>query len=446
MAAQPPQPGQPAVDVWKTAEIRAAKLPWQQFADGRLIASRDVDLMIKFQREPPMAQAACVVEDGLAYAEVFMTLLRNATSQPQCMHYVLTCLNEMMKENPKVVDIFQRILVHPSLRPFAVLADLLRQQPKNADEVVVARSCDVLAHLLIGGLKAAPEDATVLLEWTVKELHSGAGSGDRRKYVQQSELGLLQALLRDTEMRGIFAERNGIKLLTPMLTQSNPNQHLQLLYQVCNCLWLLSYNRDVAARMTGEELLAPMLELLKVVVKEKVIRMVLAAFRNLIVVEETKENLVNCGALKVIGNLKLRNFADPDVTEDMELLAEALESIIQIKSTFDEYRKEVLSGDLDWSPVHRSFKFWEQNYQRFVDKDCQILQVLGKTLNPGERPNHRAIAVACHDLGEFVRYHPTGKKFLDKLGLKVKVMQLLTSQDEEVRKEALLCVQKIMVA
>jgi len=45
-----------------------------------------------------------------------------------------------------------------------------------------------------------------------------------------------------------------------------------------------------------------------------------------------------------------------------------------------------------------------------------------------------------------VRYHPTGKKILDKLGLKPLIMGLLTNNNEEVRKEALLCVQKIMVS
>ena len=53
--------------------------------------------------------------------------------------------------------------------------------------------------------------------------------------------------------------------------------------------------------------------------------------------------------------------------------------------------------------------------------------------------------VALHDLGEFVRYHPAGKANIVKMGAKLYIMQHLTSSDPDVSKEALSCVQKLMV-
>jgi len=58
------------------------------------------------------------------------------------------------------------------------------------------------------------------------------------------------------------------------------------------------------------------------------------------------------------------------------------------------------------------------------------------------------LAVACHDLGEFVAMHPLGKKKVAQLNIKEQVMELMGSTDpsyREVRREALLCCQKLML-
>jgi len=43
----------------------------------------------------------------------------------------------------------------------------------------------------------------------------------------------------------------------------------------------------------------------------------------------------------------------------------------------------------------------------FEEKDFQILRVLVKLLEAGREP--RTLAVACHDLGQFITYYPGGK-------------------------------------
>lgn len=77
--------------------------------------------------------------------------------------------------------------------------------------------------------------------------------------------------------------------------------------------------------------------------------------------------------------------------------------------------------------------------------------------------------MACYDIGEFVRFHPRGKKYnlslfpeqpffsdgllliplsrslIQALDAKVPIMNLMTHPDPAVQKEALLCVQKLMV-
>jgi V-type H+-transporting ATPase subunit H len=54
------------------------------------------------------------------------------------------------------------------------------------------------------------------------------------------------------------------------------------------------------------------------------------------------------------------------------------------------------------------------------------------------------LAVACYDIGQYAKFHPSGKKYLQDLGAKQRVMELMTHENAEVRYNALLAVQNHM--
>lgn len=54
-------------------------------------------------------------------------------------------------------------------------------------------------------------------------------------------------------------------------------------------------------------------------------------------------------------------------------------------------------------------------------------------------------AIACYDIGEFVRNYPNGRVIAKRLGAKDVVMQLIENDNEELQRHALLCVSKMMV-
>jgi hypothetical protein len=45
-------------------------------------------------------------------------------------------------------------------------------------------------------------------------------------------------------------------------------------------------------------------------------------------------------------------------------------------SSWDAYKKELEEGSLDWTPVHRSEKFWRENAVRFEENQNQPLKLL----------------------------------------------------------------------
>ena len=135
---------------------------------------------------------------------------------------------------------------------------------------------------------------------------------------------------------------------------------------------------------------------------------------------------------------------DVDLAEDCEKLQGFLAEADQKLSSYDEYVGELLSGRLNWTPVHKSQKFWRENVHKFNENKYLLLHKLGAILE-NRSSDAVELQVACNDLGEYTRYYPRGKAVLDTLKIKNQVMQLLTHRDKLVKYQALLAVQKMMV-
>ena len=110
-------------------------------------------------------------------------------------------------------------------------------------------------------------------------------------------------------------------------------------------------------------------------------------------------------------------------------------------SNFERYERELTNGVLKRGFIH-SEKFWLENVSNFERDNFASVQKLVNLLGSSDATTQ---AVACHDLGEFARLHPSGKRIVAKLNGKNAVMALMTSSNREVAKEALLCTQKLML-
>ncbi|EDW13195.1 V-type proton ATPase subunit H isoform X1 [Drosophila mojavensis] len=263
----------------------------------------------------------------------------------------------------------------------------------------------------------------------------------------QSVARCLQMMLRVDEYRFAFVNVDGISTLIRILST---RVNFQVQYQLIFCLWVLTFNPLLAAKMNKFSVIPILADILSDCAKEKVTRIILAVFRNLIEKPEdasvAKDHciaMVQCKVLKQLSILEQRRFDDEDITADVEYLSEKLQNSVQDLSSFDEYATEVRSGRLEWSPVHKSAKFWRENAQRLNEKNYELLRILVHLLETSK--DAIILSVACFDIGEYVRHYPRGKHVLEQLGGKQIVMQHLGHEDPNVRYEALLAVQKLMV-
>ncbi|KER28360.1 hypothetical protein T265_04816 [Opisthorchis viverrini] len=86
-------------------------------------------------------------------------------------------------------------------------------------------------------------------------------------------------------------------------------------------------------------------------------------------------SLVQCKVLRQLDLLRQKDYShDPELTDDMNFLNEKLSASIQDVSSLEEYTTELKSGRLEWSPVHKSEKFWHENAVKFTDNNYEVIK------------------------------------------------------------------------
>lgn len=214
----------------------------------------------------------------------------------------------------------------------------------------------------------------------------------------------MMALLVSDHGRHAVMACDGLSVIVGMLTRATGSMNeamspstVQLLYQLVFCLWCLSFNKAIANQMaTGQMKVIPQLvHVANSVCKEKVSRVCLMTLKNLIGhgSGHANDQMVQAGIMKVLASLQGRKWADEDIAEDIAQLNNSLEIDVASLSTFDVYKAEVLSGALEWSPSHKSDKFWKDNVGKFSEGGYTLVSTLvGMLKVRARRPRARSRA------------------------------------------------------
>lgn len=300
--------------------------------------------------------------------------------------------------------------------------------------------------------ESARRAARVVVSWASKELQSWTESGDDG--VVPAVACALAGSLEIPESR-VFAATEGIVgLLTPVL-RANDRFSVQTMYEVALCFWLMSFTKegrkDMCAR--GASAVKALMACAGAASKEKVIRMCVLALKNVTDRQGAQGEAVldNFTAVdeplqKLVRNLSLKGFEDEELSVTLTELDEDLLHRRKEASSWERYRDEVMSGSLEWSAAHRDEGFWRECATKLTDNNCQILRVLIKLIDGNEPMDSKTLAVACNDIGEFAVHYPAGRFLANDLGGKEHTMRLMNHEDDEVRKYALQCVQKLLVS
>lgn len=421
----------------QATEIRAQRVNWQSYLQSQMITQEDYNFITAFDNADASTREALLREKRSQCAKTFLNLLEHV-SKDQTIQYVLVMIDDMLQEERCRVEIFREYSVRKREPVCGQFLNLLN----GSDGFIVNMSARIIAKVACWGSELMESsDLQFYLTWLKDQLKI-----NNNEYMQ-SVARCLQMMLRIDAYRSAFITVDGISTLLSVLSG---RVNFQIQYQLIFCIWVLTFNPKLAERMNKFSVIPILADILSDSVKEKVTRIILAVFRNLIEKPEdssiSKEHciaMVQSKVLKQLSILEQRKFDDEDIVEDVQFLNEKLQASVQDLSSFDEYATEVKSGRLEWSPVHRSAQFWRENAPRLNEKNYELLRILIHLLETSR--DALVLSVASFDIGEYVRHYPRGKHVIEQLGGKQLVMQLLSHEDPNVRYEALLAVQKLMV-
>ena len=318
---------------------------------------------------------------------------------------------------------------------------------------------------------SAIEPMEALVAWIVSQLKNATGS------LVGLCIPALVVLMDAFESRVIFAKAGGIKYMARQLlsaskqsaSSSDSNKKfgqgsVQQLYELTFSMWVLTYELNtsfpIRADFAKEGIpVQSLCELIAAAPREKVVRVALAALRNLGTCSADEDaapagaprhdgkffldEMIGNGLMKSIQLLRERQFTDPDIVDDIDQLYKLLTVNYKEMSRWEVYKNEVENGHLQWGSTHTE-AFFKENARMFEgpDGDFHILKVLITLLSSKDE---EVVAIACYDIGEFVRFYPNGRAIVKRLGAKELVMPLIESENPELQRHALQCVSKIMV-
>merc|ERR1719411_374573 len=402
-----------------------------------MISEEDYNFISNFDGADASTRMSLIQANPHQLPKTFMNLL-SQISKDATIQYLLTLLDDLLQEDKSRVEIFKTFYAKRAESVWTQLLTLLNRPVgfiMNMTARVIAKMACWSRDLMTGA------DLQSYLTKLKDELNDS-----NNEYIQ-SVARCLQMMLRNDQYRIAFVGLDGVNAIIRVLSGK---VNFQIQYQLSFCLWVLTFNTTIAEKLNAYGVIPVLADILADAQKEKVSRIILAVFRNMIekpdesqVVKENCISMVQFKVMKQLEFLEQRKFEDEDIQSDIEFLKEKMEMSLQDLSSYDEYVTEVRSGRLEWSPVHRSEKFWRENAHKLNDANYELLKIL---INLLETSNDALIlSVACFDLGEYVRHYQRGKHVLEQLHGKTIVMSLLGHEDPNVRYEALLAVQKLMV-
>ncbi|KAL9087188.1 MAG: hypothetical protein Q9159_003755 [Coniocarpon cinnabarinum] len=454
--------------------IRARPISWDGAVRARTITDADLKRIKSIDKVRKEQRKQTLESDLAGYTTLFLgdgqnqSIFQAAAKRQDIIQYLLVLITDLIQDNPPFADaLSHHAQPHKPFLPFL-------SQSTNPEDPIPLLTSEVLSKIIENALKSSTktppylEEALPKLNSYLSTLAKSSDSGLQDIAVQE-----YSAVLRTKKSRQLFWDQrrntldplidilraaagggrgdaesstlmNGGTSIRSMATETglSGGVSIQLLYHVLLVLWQISYEGEMVGKGldVDHDIIPLYAQLLRVSPKEKITRLLLATLHNLISTNPTEllPAATQARLPALLTNLKGRHLTDQDLLDDLRTLQTMLEDYTKSQTTFDEYASEVRSGHLRWSPPHRSQQFWKENARRIVEENKgelpkQLADIMSKTWES----DRQVLAIGCNDVAMLVKECPDKKSALEKIGLKTRVMELMTNPDESIRWEGL---------
>ena len=415
-----------SLDTLMESKILSNVPDWSRYESGGLLPTGSAKSLSQLANIDP-GTVKIVLTSYPEIIPLFPQVLANIASESTPALYLLTLFSEACRVDSTVWDMLAKNSADV-FTPFTLLIG----RP-NLDTFVADKCISVLTSIM-----AHSREGTFSVQ-QVKLVCSGLISGQYRASQVGVLDGLLNLLKHDSYRMSVFEVFGTMEKILAVSVETPA-----ALYKALFCIWVSSFNDEVLGKILAKRadtLVALLTSTFTDCRVEKILRMALSVVKNLLASPSIAETLVESGILHAIQPLEYEKWRDSELYDEIRSAAGKIAHETTKHSNFDRYEKELATGQMRRGFIH-SEKFWLENFSNFERDNFAPVQRLINLLGSSDPITQ---AVACHDLGEFARLHPSGKRMVAKLNGKNVVMSLMTSANRDVAKEALLCTQKLML-
>mmetsp|Transcript_654 Transcript_654/g.753 ORF Transcript_654/g.753 Transcript_654/m.753 type:complete len:447 (-) Transcript_654:214-1554(-) len=412
----------------KASQVLGMQIPWAVYERSGLITAKELGLVRDYDGAEEDEKIDLLFEQGQQYANFFVKAIESIRTDRGTTEYLLTLVDQLLQGDQNRAKYFHTCSTG---NPYAPFMSILSRP--NESEYTVSKACHILSVLLSTNPEQECPDLADFVKWVTSRLGTSKGRA------QVHTLGALKDVLKRHESQMLFIKYGGLRTLISFLRKET--QNTQLLYLAGFCVWLLTFNPEAHAHLKAHDVVRKLIEIVKLVIREKVVRICFCALRNLLGHENFNESMIANGLPKALHGLAARKWKDQDLVDDIAHIGRALSTAIEDLSSFEIYQAELQSGRLSWTPVH-SERFWRENCSKFDERNFELVRMLVALL---ETEHEVTLEVACYDMGEFARFHPDGRRVIQALGGKQRLMMHMEHHSAKVSKQALMSVQKLLV-
>jgi len=403
-----------------------SEINWDIFSRSGTLTSSDTSI-IRMAETNPLTYVLIDPSDSKTYANALIKCC-GIESSTEVRHYVLSRVLEVLGCEVKGVgELF--LEEEGGVKGSETFLSMLR----STDTWIVKASSVILSHLLSLS-PPSPQTSTQLqnLSTTILTLLTNTPQ------ILPSLITALSVVVKGEEGRRLCVGGGGVGLCGRFLRGGEGGG--QTMYEVVFVLWCMSFEENLEPFRVAQTI--PLLHtLLLSSTREKITRVTIATLHNLTRSPALLSEMSGLNLLKRVNMMLEGQVSDPDVLQDLGGIKKKLLESYKEMTTWDVYTAEVKSGLLEWGSTHTP-RFWRENSKSMESNDFEILKLLHKILHTG---SPQSIAIACYDIGEFSRFYPSGRSLVKKMGGKDRVMDLIESEDEEIGRQALVAVSKVMV-
>lgn len=427
--------------------IRQRLIPWDGFVRSGLLSSDEASRLSELGKYVGNKNYDQIEENIDLYTTTALNVLSKIT-RDDIIKYLLNLIIELLHNLDGFKDTLLKLKSVDASLPFQLFLVHLN----SSDEEIKLLSVYNLV-VLYKDNQGGKEGILKLYNILLNDLINSSNAN-----LQSIAIQCLAELLASKHHRTLFWVNHTkyVPYLVNLL--SNKKSSLQVQYLTLLSLWLLSFNSDISYELAlnYQGLIKLLINIAKDSIKEKIVRLAVSILLNFIRRNEIRRLkiikivLLNDG-LPIINNLNDRKWADEELISDLSSIQEILNENFEKLTSFDEYLIELDSGNLSWSPPHRSKEFWmnynykfkENNYRIFKQLINLLNKILASSANENltaeqEKNNNKVLSVICNDICQIITYIPESLVILNKTGnAKSKIMELMTSKDVNLRYEAL---------